>query len=97
MLIQTLQPYERLDGAVARACLKTLSHYLWYLCEETVPLALFGSALADQKEALAKAIMKKAKMNPAHIGKSEFQKIGQITTTTLLPELVGKGSGLKCD
>ena len=61
LLIQMLQQYERLDGAVARACLKTLSRHLWYLCEETVPLALFGSVPADQKEALAKTIIKKAK------------------------------------
>ena len=93
LLMQTLQQYERLDGAVARACLKTLSRYLWYLCEETVPLALFGSAPDDQKKALAIAFMKKAKMDPAHIRKSKFLKIGQITTTTSLPDLVGKGSG----
>ena len=93
LLIQMLQQYERLDGAVARACLKTLSRHLWYLCEETVPLALFGSASADQKKALAKAIMKKAKTDPAPIGKPKFLKIGQITTTTSLPDLVGKGSG----
>ena len=66
VLIQTLQQYERLDRAVAHAFLKTLSRHLWYLCEETVPPALFGSAPADQKEALAKAIMNKAKMDPVH-------------------------------
>ena len=31
LLIQTLQQYERLDGAVARACLKPLSRHLWYI------------------------------------------------------------------
>ena len=58
LLIQMLQQYERLDGAVARACVKTLSRHLWYLCEETVPLAVFCNAPADQKETLAKAILK---------------------------------------
>ena len=47
LLIHMLQQYERLDGAVARACLKTLSHHMWYLCEQTVPLALLDSAPAD--------------------------------------------------
>ena len=64
-----LQQYERLDGAVARACVKTLLRHLWYLCEETVPLAVFCNAPAHQKETLAKAIMNKTKMNPASIGK----------------------------
>ena len=93
LLIQTLQQYERLDGAVARACLKTLSGHLWYLCEETVSLALFGSASADQKDALAKAIMQKASMAPAPIGKPKFPKVETINTTTSLPDLVGKSSG----
>ena len=88
-----LQQYERLDGAVARACRKTLSRHLWYLCEETVPLAVFCNAPADQKEILAKAIMNKAKVNPAPIGKPKFLKIGQIMTSTSLPDLFGEGSG----
>ena len=32
-------------------------------------------------------------MGPAPIGKPKVLKIGQITTTTSLPDLVGKGSG----
>ena len=48
---------------------------------------------ADQKEALAKAIMKKTKMDPNPIRKPKFLKIGQIMTTTSLLDLVGKGSG----
>ena len=37
--------------------------------------------------------MKKAKIDPAHIGKSKFLKIGQIMTSTSLPDLAGKKSG----
>ena len=48
---------------------------------------------ADQKEAMAKAIMKKAKMDPAPIRKPKFLKIGQTMTTTSLSDLVGEGSG----
>ena len=55
-------------------------------------LALFDSTPANQKESLDKAIMKKAKMEPAPTMKPKFQKIGQITTTTSLPALVGKRS-----
>ena len=66
-----------------------LSRHLWYLCEETVPLALFGSAPAGQKEALAKSIIKKAKTELASIGRPKLLKIRQITTTTSPPDLVG--------
>ena len=58
-----------------------------------MPLALFGSSPADQKGALAKAIIKKAKKDLAPIGRLKFLKVGQITTTTSLPDLVGEGSG----
>ena len=44
-----------------------------------------ATVCTDQKEALAKAIMKKAKMDPAPIRKPKFLKIGQIMTTTSLP------------
>ena len=57
-----------------------------------MPLTVFCSAPADQKETLAKTIMNKAKMNPAPIGKPKFLKIFQIMTSTSLPDLVGKGS-----
>ena len=63
LLIQTLQQYDRLDGAVARLCFKTLSCHPWYLFQETVPLTLFGNAFADQKDTLAKTIMQRANMD----------------------------------
>ena len=72
-----------------RTYLKTLPRHLWNLCEETVPLALFGSASADQKKALVKAIMKKAKTDPAPIGKAQVPK-DRSDNDDYFPDLVGK-------
>ena len=93
LLIQTPQQYDRLNGAVARLCLNTLLCHLWYLLQETVPLTLFGSAFADQKDTLAKTLMQRANMDQAPIDKDKFPKIEKVNTTASLTDPVVKSSG----
>ena len=92
VLIQTLRDYARVDGAVAAACLKTLGRHLWYLCEETVPFALFSERASDtDKRAIALQITDMPAAFKCGV-KPKFPLIENISTQTTLSEFVGPGS-----
>ena len=92
LLIQTLQKFQRLDGAVALRASKLLRH-LWYVCTYVGRRCHCHSSAArlPTRRKPWPSNHDKAKMEPALIGKHKFLKIGQITTTSL-SDLVAKGT-----
>lgn len=100
ILFKQLLQYAAVDETVSSAAMSAFKRHLWYLTEEMIPLALFGSAVpCEEKELLARALLDvrpvggkltaPTKRFGAGFGKPMFPT---LTATTRLHDLVGVDS-----
>ncbi|KAG0706298.1 hypothetical protein GWK47_024335 [Chionoecetes opilio] len=93
--MKDMMKFKRTDPEIAQAVLQKLENHKWYLTQEVVPFALFGSRLSDkEKQDIAAKLHATEKPNSFRRGKPMFP---QVTAKTTLADLVGPESHLLLD
>ncbi|KAG0712250.1 hypothetical protein GWK47_018903 [Chionoecetes opilio] len=93
--MKDMMKFKRTDPEIAQAVLQKLENHKWYLTQEVVPFALFGSRLSDkEKQDIAAKLHATEKPDSFRRGKPMFP---QVTAKTTLADLVGPESHLLLD
>ena len=63
-LLQDQTEYASVDAVVSQVAIKAFANHLWYLAEDTVPLALFSTEVPpEEKQKITEALSKFEKMH----------------------------------
>ncbi|KAG0727483.1 hypothetical protein GWK47_003996 [Chionoecetes opilio] len=93
--MKDMMKFKRTDPEIAQALLQKLENHKWYLTQEVVPFALFGSRLSDkEKQDIAAKLHATEKPDSFRRGKP---MIPQVTAKTTLADLFGPESHLLLD
>ncbi|KAG0719224.1 hypothetical protein GWK47_050941 [Chionoecetes opilio] len=93
--MKDMMKFKRTDPEIAQAVLQKLVNHKWYLTQEVVPFALFGSRLSDKEKAgHCCQAARHWKPDSFRRGKPMFP---QVTAKTTLADLVGPESHLLLD
>ncbi|KAG0723910.1 hypothetical protein GWK47_041758 [Chionoecetes opilio] len=93
--MKDMMKFKRTDPEIAQAVLQKLENHKWYLTQEVVPFALFGSRLSD-KEKQDIAAKRHATEKPDSFQTRETY-VPSVTAKTTLADLVGPESHLLLD